>query len=307
MIERAGHGMVMLIGVQSNQVPRALDIARPLRARGIQVAIGGFHMSGVISMINGDDDCAARGAGARHLDLRRRGRGAPRRGAARCLRAQAEAALQLHERHAGARRRADPGARARAREARRRRDDQLRRRSRLPVPVLVLHHHQRAGAQVAAAHRRTTSRRSSAPTGSRGSSATSSRTTTFARNKDWEVDPRPPDPSARGREDGLLVPHPGRHARLQDAELHREVRARRRQEGLHRAGEHQPRQPAGREEEAEQDHRIPPDAARLAEGRHPLLRGLHHRLPGRHRRVDPARHRRADERSCRSTCWRSST
>jgi radical SAM superfamily enzyme YgiQ (UPF0313 family) len=56
LIERADAGMVMLIGVQSNQTPRALDIARPLRARGIQVAIGGFHMSGVISMINGDDD-----------------------------------------------------------------------------------------------------------------------------------------------------------------------------------------------------------------------------------------------------------
>ena len=55
LIERAGGGMVMLIGVQSNQTPRALDIARPLRARNIQVAIGGFHMSGVISMINGDD------------------------------------------------------------------------------------------------------------------------------------------------------------------------------------------------------------------------------------------------------------
>jgi hypothetical protein len=54
-IERAGTGMVMLIGVQSNQTPRALDIARPLRARGIPVAIGGFHMSGVISMIGGDD------------------------------------------------------------------------------------------------------------------------------------------------------------------------------------------------------------------------------------------------------------
>jgi radical SAM superfamily enzyme YgiQ (UPF0313 family) len=56
MIEQAGMGMVMLVGVQSNQTPRALDIARPLRAAGIQVAIGGFHMSGVISMINGDDD-----------------------------------------------------------------------------------------------------------------------------------------------------------------------------------------------------------------------------------------------------------
>ena len=55
LVTDAGAGMVMLIGVQSNQTPRALDIARPLRAKGIQVAIGGFHMSGVISMIGGDD------------------------------------------------------------------------------------------------------------------------------------------------------------------------------------------------------------------------------------------------------------
>jgi hypothetical protein len=55
LIKKAGAGLVMLVGVQSNQTPRALDIARPLRAQGIQVAIGGFHMSGVISMINGDD------------------------------------------------------------------------------------------------------------------------------------------------------------------------------------------------------------------------------------------------------------
>jgi hypothetical protein len=54
-IQAAGAGMVMLIGVQSNQMPRALDIARPLRAQGIQVAIGGFHVSGVIAMIDGDD------------------------------------------------------------------------------------------------------------------------------------------------------------------------------------------------------------------------------------------------------------
>ena len=31
MIRAAGNGMVMLVGVQSNQFPRALDIARPLR------------------------------------------------------------------------------------------------------------------------------------------------------------------------------------------------------------------------------------------------------------------------------------
>jgi hypothetical protein len=56
MIQKAGNGMVMMIGVQSNQIPRCMDIARPLRAAGIQVGIGGFHMAGVISMIDGDDD-----------------------------------------------------------------------------------------------------------------------------------------------------------------------------------------------------------------------------------------------------------
>ena len=55
MIEAAGSGMVMLTGVQSNQFPRALDLARPLRARGIQLGIGGFHVSGVLAMLNGVD------------------------------------------------------------------------------------------------------------------------------------------------------------------------------------------------------------------------------------------------------------
>ncbi len=55
MIEQAGNGMVMLVGVQSNQFPRALDIAKPLRDRGIQVALGGFHVSGTISMLQGID------------------------------------------------------------------------------------------------------------------------------------------------------------------------------------------------------------------------------------------------------------
>lgn len=50
-IRRAGHGMVMLVGVQSNQFPRALDIARPLREAGITVGIGGFHVSGTLAML----------------------------------------------------------------------------------------------------------------------------------------------------------------------------------------------------------------------------------------------------------------
>ena len=50
---RGGFGMVGLIGVQSNQCSRAMDIARPLRAAGIPVVIGGFHVSGCLSMLPG--------------------------------------------------------------------------------------------------------------------------------------------------------------------------------------------------------------------------------------------------------------
>jgi Radical SAM superfamily len=50
---QGGFGMVALVGVQSNQYPRALDIARPFRAAGIAVAMGGFHVSGCLSMLDG--------------------------------------------------------------------------------------------------------------------------------------------------------------------------------------------------------------------------------------------------------------
>ena len=48
-----GFGLVGLIGVQSNQYPRALDIARPFRNAGIPVVMGGFHVSGCLSMLDG--------------------------------------------------------------------------------------------------------------------------------------------------------------------------------------------------------------------------------------------------------------
>ena len=50
-IKAAGGGFVGLVGVQSNQFPRALDLAREFRAAGVTVAIGGFHVSGCISML----------------------------------------------------------------------------------------------------------------------------------------------------------------------------------------------------------------------------------------------------------------
>lgn len=44
-------GLVCLVGVQSNQFPRAMAIARQLREANIQVAMGGFHVSGCLSML----------------------------------------------------------------------------------------------------------------------------------------------------------------------------------------------------------------------------------------------------------------
>jgi radical SAM superfamily enzyme YgiQ (UPF0313 family) len=52
MIERdSGQGLVGLAGVQTNQYPRALDIGRRCRAKGLQVCIGGFHVSGILAML----------------------------------------------------------------------------------------------------------------------------------------------------------------------------------------------------------------------------------------------------------------
>ena len=51
--EANSSGFVGLVGVQSNQYPRALDIAQPFRDAGIPVIMGGFHVSGCIAMLDG--------------------------------------------------------------------------------------------------------------------------------------------------------------------------------------------------------------------------------------------------------------
>lgn len=43
--------LIAMVGVQSNQFPRAVDLARQFRQKGIPVCIGGFHVSGCISML----------------------------------------------------------------------------------------------------------------------------------------------------------------------------------------------------------------------------------------------------------------
>lgn len=51
--DSGGRGIVFLVGVQTNQFPRAVDLARSFVEAGIQVAIGGFHVSGCLSMLPG--------------------------------------------------------------------------------------------------------------------------------------------------------------------------------------------------------------------------------------------------------------
>jgi radical SAM superfamily enzyme YgiQ (UPF0313 family) len=54
MIHRdGGRGLIGLVGVQSNQYPRALDLAREFRERHLDVCIGGFHVSGCLAMLPG--------------------------------------------------------------------------------------------------------------------------------------------------------------------------------------------------------------------------------------------------------------
>lgn len=51
--------IVMLVGVQSNQYPRALDLASKFLPHGISVVMGGFHVSGMLAMIGLTDDLKA--------------------------------------------------------------------------------------------------------------------------------------------------------------------------------------------------------------------------------------------------------
>src|SRR5262252_5194522 len=52
MIRRqGGRALIGLVGVQSNQFPRAVDLARPFLAAGLPVCIGGFHVSGCLAML----------------------------------------------------------------------------------------------------------------------------------------------------------------------------------------------------------------------------------------------------------------
>lgn len=46
-----GKGFIGLVGVQSNQFPRTMEMAKEFRTAGLPVCIGGFHVSGCMSML----------------------------------------------------------------------------------------------------------------------------------------------------------------------------------------------------------------------------------------------------------------
>lgn len=51
-LQRAGGpALICFVGVQSNQFPRAVDLAEPFLKAGLPVAIGGFHVAGCLSML----------------------------------------------------------------------------------------------------------------------------------------------------------------------------------------------------------------------------------------------------------------
>lgn len=50
-LREADRGLVMMVGVQTNQVPRAVDLGRDFTEAGFPVATGGFHVSGCMAMV----------------------------------------------------------------------------------------------------------------------------------------------------------------------------------------------------------------------------------------------------------------
>src|SRR6476660_5761680 len=49
--KQGGRALIGMVGVQWNQFPRAIDLARPFLDAGLPVCIGGFHVSGCIAML----------------------------------------------------------------------------------------------------------------------------------------------------------------------------------------------------------------------------------------------------------------
>jgi hypothetical protein len=255
-LKQPGHsGLVCLVGVQSNQFPRAMAIARRFRAQGIAVAIGGFHVSGCISMLKeltpelqeALDLGITLFAGEAEeqfesfLQDHHRGAAKPLYNYMKDLPNLQNQTIpylprKLVQRYDGVLSSFDAGRgcpfqcsfctiiNVQGRKSRWRDADDIER---------IVRENAAQGFPA-----------SSSPTTISPATRTGSRSSTADRIA-RRAGLRPP------------LPHPGRRAGAQDPELHREGGARRVPLRVHRAGEHQPEKPGSHEEEPEPDHRVP--------------------------------------------------
>ena len=92
-IKAAGQGFVGLVGVQSNQFPRALDLAREFRAAGVNPGDRRIPCLGLHVDASGAATGPEGGAGTGRDPVRRRGRGADGRSRPRHRRRPGEAHL----------------------------------------------------------------------------------------------------------------------------------------------------------------------------------------------------------------------
>ena len=302
---QAGHGgLVCLVGVQSNQFPRAVDIARavprsrrPRRHR---------RVSRLRLHLDAAGTAARHRSGERpgHRAVCRRGRGGVRQLLADALAGTLQPIYNFMNELPDLQEQVDAVSANRDRAALQRNAVRVRRRARLPVPMHLLHDHQRSGRKSRWRDADDIERivRANIAQGVYRFFITDDN---FARNRNWE-----PifDRMIEMREkEGLstALPDPGRHAVPPDSEFHRKGGARRLQPGLHRIRKHQSREPASHQEKAESGHRVSQDVPRIRSkvityaG---YILGFPNDTPERFSATS-----RPSRTSCRSTCSNSSS
>ena len=285
-----------------------MDIARPLRAAGMPVVIGGFHVSGCLAMLPEMPADLQEALDLGFTPVRRRGR---RRGMDEVLRDAAAGTLKpiynYHERPARARsRRRRRSCRARPSRAcsTTTRSFDAGRGCPFQCSFCTIINVQGRKSRRRIAGRRRAAGQQHWAQGIRRFFITDDN---FARNKDWEDDLRPADQDARARQDRHPADHPGRHAVPQDPELHREgARAPACTQVFIGLENINPDNLLGRQEAAEQDHRISQDAARLEERRRASPMPATSSASRTTRRNRFRRTSRSSSRSCRSISWSSS-
>ena len=288
--QRGGRALIGIVGVQSNQYPRSMDLARQFRAAGIQVCIGGFHVSGCIAML---PEMPAEMREAQALGIALFAGEAEEHRLDEVLRDAWRGELKPLYNFM----------------------DHLPSLEGEPAPILPRKH-----------LARTTGHYSSIDLG-RGCPYQCSFCTiinvqgrksrfrtpddleqiirenraqgidrffitddNFARNSDWEI---LLDRVIKLQDEGIRCGFTIQVDTLchKIPEFHREGDEGGSAAHFHRAREHQSRQSDRGQEAAEQDHRVPRDAAEVARPRRAHLRRLHPRLPGRYEGIDPARRR----------------